>query len=40
MSETKFQVLEILKKILYPVTSKCFLIFNAVFHVRWTIIIS
>ena len=25
-----------LKKILYTVTSKCFLVFNAVFHVRWT----
>ena len=25
-----------LKKILYPVTGKCFLVFNAVFHVRWT----
>ena len=29
-----------LKKILYPVTSKCFLVFNAVFHVRWTNIIA
>ena len=30
-----------LKKILYPVNGKCFLvlIFNAVFHVKWTNII-
>ena len=27
------------KKFLYPVTGKCFLVFNAVFHVRWTNII-
>ena len=28
-----------LKKNLYPATSKCFLVFNATFDVRWTNII-
>ena len=27
------------KKILYPAASKCFLVFNATFDVRWTNII-
>ena len=39
MSETKFRVLTIFKKILYPAASKCFLVFNATFDVRWTNII-
>ena len=33
-SATKFWVLAIFKKILYPVTCKCFLVFNAILHVR------
>ena len=38
-SETKFQHLTILKKILYLATSKRFHVFKAVFHVRCTNII-
>ena len=40
MSETKL-IFEFddLKKILYPATSTCFLVFNAAFDVRWTNII-
>ena len=36
MSETKFQVVVIFKKILYLATSKRFHDFIAVFHVKWT----
>jgi len=39
VSETKFQVLVIFKKNSIS-GHQCFLVFNAVFHVRWTNIIA